>query len=182
MSAETWKAIPGFEGLYEVSDHGRVRSLDRVTGVLNRWGTITQRKFAGRVLQPETNHARGGYRYVNLYVDGAQHLRRVAVLVAAAFLGPRPDGQEVRHLNGQPTDDRKANLAYGTRKENAADREAHGTALRGEIHPSSVLKKSDVERIRGLRGRLAQRAIATQFGISQQHVSNLQTKKRWARG
>lgn len=179
---ETWKAVPGFEGLYEVSDLGRVRSLDRVVAVRNRWGSFTLRRFTGRVLRPETNTARGGYRYVNLHADGEQHLRRVAVLVAAAFLGPRPQEQEVRHLNGRAADDRAANLDYGTRKQNAADREAHGTALRGETHPSCVLTKGEVDRIRQLRGRVTQRRIAAQFGVSQQHVSNLQTKKRWARG
>lgn len=178
---EVWKAVPGFEGLYEVSDQGRVRSLDRTIRVRNRWGTLTARRFFGRVLRPETNKERGGYRYVNLHDEDGQHLRRVAVLVAAAFLGARPSGQEVRHLNGHATDDRAVNLAYGTRKENAADREAHGTALRGETHPSSVLTKAEVDRIRGLRGRVSQRRIASQFGVSQQHVSNLQTKKRWAR-
>lgn len=177
--AEEWRTIPGYEGQYEASSFGRVRSLDRVITYRNRWGTMTSYHKPGRILRPETNNHRGGYRYVNLH-DGGQRLRRVAGLVASAFLGPRPLGKQVRHLNGTSSDDRLSNLQYGTPAENAADKELHGTATRGETHVSSVLSEEDVRHIRSLRGELTQNAIGLQYQISQQHVANIQLNKRWA--
>lgn len=91
--SEIWKPVVGFDGYYEVSNMGRVRSLDRVTPTGGR-GDITGRTCLrrGKVLSPAVNKQRGNYRYVNLHMEGQQHQRRVCVLVAAAFLGPRPPG------------------------------------------------------------------------------------------
>ena len=110
---EQWKPVPGYEGIYEVSSEGRVRSLPR-RGV--RGGLMTTRP--GK---------RGGYLVVALTRDGRTSTKAVHVLVAAAFLGPRPPGMQVRHREGNPLDARLVNLAYGTPAENAADKVAHGT-------------------------------------------------------
>lgn len=111
---ETWLPvpIPGYEGRYEVSDRGRVRSLLR----------------RGRVLA-QSEHRTGMYWQVGLLAQGAKSgsARLVHHLVAAAFLGPRPPGAVVRHLNGDSRDNRPSNLAYGTPAENIADSIAHGT-------------------------------------------------------
>ena len=68
-----------------------------------------------------------GYPSVMLYRDGRQARRTVHSLVAEAFLGPRPgEGVEVRHLNGDMTDNRLENLTYGTRSDNRNDTVVHG--------------------------------------------------------
>lgn len=110
---EQWRPVVGYEGLYEVSDLGRVRSLPR-------YGTI------GKLLKPGTAK-RGGYLYVNLCRDGRPLNRTIHVLVAEAFLGPRPEGFDVRHLDGNRLNCARANLAYGTRSENNLDAVRHGT-------------------------------------------------------
>jgi HNH endonuclease/NUMOD4 motif-containing protein len=115
----TWLPVPGYEGWYEASDQGDVRSLDRA----EQWGQYTRRR-RGRLLKANPNPA--GYLQVGLCKDGGQANVAVHRVVAAAFLGPRPAEHEVRHLNGQKTDNRAENLAWGTAKENAADRQAHG--------------------------------------------------------
>jgi len=69
----------------------------------------------------------GGYLGVTLYENKKRFPRTVHALVAITFLGPRPEGYEIRHLNGDPTDSRAENLAYGTHSENMLDKVKHGT-------------------------------------------------------
>lgn len=77
---------------------------------------------AGRTLKPFAG-SRSGHLKVEL---PGKDQRYVHALVAEAFIGARPDGQEVRHLNGKPADNRRMNLAYGTRSENVQDSIKHG--------------------------------------------------------
>ena len=104
-SAETWRLVPGTLAC-EVSDQGRIRSFAR-----NRL----------RYLTPSATPK--GYQLTN--VRGAPRFLHAAILLA--FVGVRPEGMEVRHLNGDPADNRLVNLRYGTRSENALDTVRHGT-------------------------------------------------------
>jgi hypothetical protein len=112
-----WAPIPGFEGRYEASDTGLIRSLDRV--IETRRGS---RRLGGRVLKPgklgNTNH-----RHVVL--DGRVD-RTVHSLVLEAFVGPCPPGMMARHINDNPTDNRLENLCWGTRSENSYDAVRNG--------------------------------------------------------
>ena len=114
---ETWVPVVGWKGLYEVSDQGRVRSMDRV--INGRWGEQRRRGF---VLVP------GGSRrpHIQLCRDGIVEQVRVQTLVAEAFLGDRPPGGVLRHLNDDPFDNRTVNLSYGTYSDNAYDAVANG--------------------------------------------------------
>lgn len=105
---ELWKPVSGLEQLYEVSCAGRVRGLKR-----------------GKILRIRKDR----YGYVQyLLSNGKTKLYRTAhSLVAQEFIGPRPHGLEVRHLNGNPSDNRVENLRYGTHQENAQDMLKHGT-------------------------------------------------------
>jgi hypothetical protein len=114
---ETWRPVLGFEGAYEVSDHGRVRSLDR--------RDTSGRSRRGRVLSAALR--RDGHLCVRLYLANRGRTFDVHVLVAAAFIGPRGANEETRHLDGDPINNRRENLAYGTKSENNRDRVAHGT-------------------------------------------------------
>ncbi len=105
---ERWLPVRDWADLYEVSDHGRIRSLRR----------------GGRVLRPKLT---SGYPTIQLSLDGVQVTRYIHQLVLEAFVGPRPDRCEVRHLNGDRRDVRLANLRWGTRSENARDAVRHGT-------------------------------------------------------
>lgn len=79
-----------------------------------------------RLLKPVIA-SRTGYPRVSLRRDGRDTVRAVHVLVAEAFIGPRPPGHEVRHINGVRTDPGAHNLIYGTRSENMRDAVRHGT-------------------------------------------------------
>ncbi|WP_430459238.1 NUMOD4 motif-containing HNH endonuclease [Rhodococcus qingshengii] len=111
---EEWRAVVGREGEYEVSSLGRVRSLDRI--VSN--GSYRR----GRVLRPRVLPS--GYLRVALGAKDDSYIHRI---VAAAFIGPAPDGFDVRHLDGSRAHNVPGNLCYGTRLENMADQRRHGT-------------------------------------------------------
>lgn len=116
---ESWLPVVGYEGFYEVSSLGRVRSLDRL--VHN--GPGCSHTQPGRVM---AIHRRDHYSKVRLKVDGSGRTFNVHALVAAAFMGPRPDGMEVCHNNGDHHDNRAENLRYDTHSANALDIVAHG--------------------------------------------------------
>ncbi len=103
---ERWLSVIDYEGLYLVSDLGRVRSLPRNT-------------TSGRILKQHADDV--GRLDVKLSKNGVEKTRRVHQLVAEAFIGPCPPGQEVRHLDDDPSNNCLANLAYGTSKQNKAD-------------------------------------------------------------
>lgn len=174
---EEWRPIAGFEGLYEVSNLGRVRSLDRTIRAVSRTGTPFERTFKGVILRACENKKRHGYRQVNLHANGSQTQRRVCVLVAGAFIGPRPEGYVTMHLNGIVTDDRASNLKYGTPKENTADMVRHGTKLFGEKCPQSRLTEADARYIK--YGGERPEVLAERYGIHPGHVNNIRRGVRW---
>jgi hypothetical protein len=161
---ERWKPVVEFEGLYEVSDHGRVCVLPRY-------------RFAAKVLKPYVNRERGSYRYVNLHKDGKQYMRRIARLVAAAFIGACPVGYVVCHNDGDNQNDCVSNLRYGSHFENMQDKRRHGTHPAGERHPQARLTRPDIALIR--RSSLPTSAIAELFGVCQKHVNAIQAGVKW---
>jgi len=126
---EIWKDIPGYEGRYQVSDAGRVRSVDRPVRVVCH-GVDTVRVAQGKVLRPGRNNS--GHVTVAL---GRGNSRLVHQLVLEAFVGQCPNGCEVLHLNHQPADNRLSNLSYGTRSENLRMDWAAG---RRTVHPNFI--------------------------------------------
>lgn len=115
---ETWKPVPTWEGLYAVSDLGRVKSFcDH-----GRWKTGPE----GRLMTISVN-AESGYAYVGLSRNGTTTLRTVHSLVLEAFDRPRPEGMECRHEDGDRANARLPNLSWGTGSENNLDQVRHGT-------------------------------------------------------
>ena len=116
---QEWRDIPGWEGYYQVADDGRIRSVDRVTK--RPQGDLP---IKGRAIRPAKNKA--GHLWFNVCREGRRKKMYVHRAVATAFIGPVPDGMEVRHLDGDPENNRVDNLTYGTRSENMWDRVHHG--------------------------------------------------------
>lgn len=119
---EEWRPVVGFEGSYEVSDLGRVRSVTRV--VINIDGVV--QTFHGKMLKPWSAKC-GGYRTVSMRRDRRTYRALVNNLVLEAFDTARPNGTVCRHLDGNPQNNRLDNLAWGTQSENLHDAVRHGT-------------------------------------------------------
>lgn len=111
---EEWRAVVGFPD-YEVSNHGRVRSLDRIK-VYYREGVRVSRRHRGRILRAGTMQS--GHQFVEL---GKGNGRCVHVLVLQAFVGEAPPDHECCHWDDDPGNNRLENLRWGTRSENLAD-------------------------------------------------------------
>ena len=159
---ETWKDIPGYEGSYQVSSHGQVRSLDRSVTYAN--GRV--HTYKGQMLKPFiSNH---GYFLVSL---GRASLGCcVHQLVMLSFVGPPSKGQQVRHLDGNPLNNAVSNLCYGTPSENGQDRVYHG---------STKLSADDVRVIRKERAKATPcKALAQRFGVSPGFISHV-ARGRW---
>ena len=173
MVREKWRSVTGFEGRYSVSNLGRVRSEERRVTNSTSGGT---RRVRERILR--THAATGGYLHVWLCTAGQKaSVFKVATLVARAFLGARPEGLDVCHINGVNTDNRVENLRYGTRVQNMQDAARHGTMARGEKQGLSKLTERDVLSIRSDSRLLVE--IAKDYGISFQHVSAIKRKASW---
>lgn len=163
-TTEIWKDIPGYEGRYQASDAGRVRSVDRHVRLVTPQAGETRRLALGKVLKPGKSGPYG-HRTVAL---GRGNSQSVHALVALAFLGPRPSGYDVAHLNGDGSDNRLANLAYVTRRENNLHMAGHGRL------------RLSVEQVHSIRRQAAQgflfgekAALARRLQISQSFLGDV---------
>lgn len=126
MEGEEWLPVVGFEETYEVSNKGRVRSIDRVTPYRG-----TTRFYRGKLLSPATNGT-SNHLFVLLYVPGSGNRKRVNRkvhrLMLEAFVGPCPDGQEACHWDDVADHNVLENLRWDTRPNNIADRKRNRRA------------------------------------------------------
>jgi hypothetical protein len=125
---ERWLPVVGYEGLYEVSDLGRVRSLARDSAkYINRWGQTITRRVEARIRKAAPG--KRGHPVLSLTRDGQMKMRPVHQLVLEAFVGPCPPGEECCHGNDVKIDNRLENLRWDTSSANSYDR------VRNGIHP-----------------------------------------------
>lgn len=174
---EQWRSVPGFEGSYEVSDHGRVRSLDRL--VPGKAGAPTQR--LGRIMRTgEEREVQRRYRSVEL--SGTTYY--VHALVLLAFVGDCPEGQQCRHLDGNTENNLLSNLRWGTPVENTEDRRRHGTMCCGERSHYAVLSAADVLSIRlrtsGNPPKGTQAALAREYNVHRNTIGRIVSRRSWS--
>lgn len=171
--SEEWRAVPGYEGSYEVSDQGRVRSLDRVA-------TNGSRR-QGKVLKQIPGGYKNWYRYVSLCRGSKAQVVQTHKLVLLAFVGPPQPEQEACHGLGGPADNRTVNLRWDTKKANSADQKASGTHQHAERHWNARLTRGCVARARDmLRCGVFQYDVAAWFGVSQSQISRINLGLRWS--
>ena len=147
---ENWKDVVGYEGLYQVSDQGNVRSTKRkgTPGKLKKFGYNANRYFT-----------------VGLSKQSCKKTVCVHRLVMETFVGALPEGMETRHLDGDKYNNCLSNLCYGTRAENVSDKVKHGT---------EKLTNQDVKDIRWLASfDFHYKDIAKFFGLSNSYAYNL---------
>jgi len=164
-NTEVWKPIAGYEGLYEVSNFGNVKSLSY------------HRTKVERILRLSTA---AGYPLIHLYKCGKSTAIKIHRLVATAFI-PNPDSKPtVNHINGIKTDNRVQNLEWATYSENL--KEAHRLGLansKGERHSQSKLTSFEIIEIRTMGKSKTIYELGVQFGVSYQHISKIIRRETW---
>lgn len=163
----TWAAIEGYEGVYAVSDEGDVMSMNYAKSRLP--GLMTQ-------------IIRRGYSCVFFRKRGEKgRWFTVHSLVAQSFIGPRPTGLQINHIDGQKLNNRRANLEYMTPSENTKHSFQLGLQCnKGEQHSQSKLTECQVLDIRQRIGSGdRQTAIAKELGLSQSCISRVNSGSRW---
>lgn len=171
---ESWLPVVGLEGLYEVSDHGRVRSLDRIIHKRYKNGKRAN-LLKGKLLSliPKDNGSGQTYLTVNI----GSRLRYVHRLVLEAFAGPCGTRMETRHLDGNPLNNHLTNLKWGTVQENTEDRGNHGNFTYGERNGQAKLTNADVISIR--QSQLSRRDLAAKYNVSSTCILKIQLRHRW---
>lgn len=165
---EEWRAVVGWEGVYEVSNAGRIRRV------------LRYRKPTG-LLMPKVT--RTGYLCVGLRHSGRpRQWKTLHSLVLEAFVGARPAGMEGCHWNGDKSDNRLGNLRWDTKRGNAADdkRNAVKRGVRGERAKNAKLWPEAVRVIRAEPECFgSKKMLAGAFGVSQSTITLVQQRRHW---
>lgn len=122
---EEWRDIADWEGRYQVSNYGHVRSMPRYIQQRNRWDQIILRSYEGRLIVPEITER--GYRRIKLHRLGQTCRTSAHRLVAQTYIGPAPDARsQACHNDGNPANNWVGNIRWDSPAGNIADRVAHG--------------------------------------------------------
>jgi len=167
-----WKDIPGYEGKYQANAKGEIKNLSRMVRGKTRTGSWFLRKVPDHILK-SGQYCKNGH--VSVVLGKGTNGKPVHQLVMLTFVGPAPSGMEVRHINGNPKDNRLENLQYGSRTENILDVYYQGKRWR-------KLSINDVKEIRkrihyGEKGS----DIVKVFNLSQSSISAIKHGRtfRW---
>lgn len=169
---EAWKDVPGYEGYYQVSSYGTVRSLSR-----RQWNGHKYWYNKEKVLRPGRKK-----RYDHLQLSKGNKVKTFQVhqLVASTFMGPQPVNMDVCHLDNNPKNNKLSNLKYVSRKENESHKKMYGTLRAGEKCNFSKLKEIDVSFVRYLHKKGVSKAkISKMFKVSWYTIFDIITGKTW---
>jgi hypothetical protein len=179
QSTVEYREILGFPG-YRIGDDGSVWSCHRRVGRGKGNGSYTALDGAWKPLKDHATDR--GYQCVVLYPDhGRKRTKRIHQLVARAFIGPCPEGQEVCHFDGNRANNNVSNLRYATRKENHADRERHGNTPRGERNGMTVLSEVAVVALRAdhAAGITSFIELGERHGVSRATARDIVNRRTW---
>ncbi|MFA5186862.1 MAG: NUMOD4 domain-containing protein [Patescibacteria group bacterium] len=157
---EKWENVPGYEGRYLISDHGRLFSID--------FGIVKLQKD------------RDGYQIYRLSRPGSEETRKIHRLVLSAFIGV--SNKQVNHKNGRKADNRLCNLEYCTDAENKEHAVSLGLHAHGERAGGARLTAADIRYIRReyAKGHTLQKDLSKQFGVLRQCIGKIVNRQRWA--
>lgn len=172
-----YRDIPGFPG-YRAGSNGTIWSRWRTC----RQGKILTDHWHQMKLSVQKKRSEGRrYLYLNLCRDGKPTTFHVHRLILLAFVGPRPEGMECRHLDGNPANNNITNLTWGTKQENTEDCRKHNRYHVGEKHPRSKLTTEQVIEIRRryATNKLLLRELAEEFNVNIANISTIIKRKSW---
>lgn len=169
---EIWKDVEGYEGHYQVSNLGKVRSLDRKVRYKGGW--VSNRR--GRLLKQAS--MKSGYKTVNLKKGGTRHTFLVHRLVLINFKGIILNYQ-VNHKDGNKENNNLTNLEWMTGSENTKHSVENNLNCYGEKHGGSKLKESEVKEILYGHKEMTQQEVAKIYGVAQTTISMIRTGINW---
>lgn len=181
--AEEWRSVPRYEGIYEVSNMGRIRRIGKAAKTGKGQGGGAR---IGRILQQQRGP--DGYFRSQLWMNGKYKNFLVHRLVALAFLGPAPNGREVNHKSGDKSNNRPINLEYVTRSENNLHAFRLGLMVnnlnfKGETHPNAKLTEKQIREIRNqyqFRSRLyGSVALGRKYGVDHKTILRIVNLETW---
>ena len=171
MKKEVWRNVKNYLG-YQISSYGRVRSY-RTTGRWNR--TWPARKKNLHFLKGYID--KWGYRTVSL---GAKNVRLVHHIVLEAFVGPRPEGCQCCHYDGNPSNNHLSNLRWATPKTNGEDRSRIGGYPLADNHHNAVLKAKVIPRMRKLHAQgMSYHALAAIYKVCPATIRSAVKRITW---
>ena len=167
--SEEWLPMVDYEGWYDISDCGRVKRV-----------RIANNTFIGRILKPRPQKA--GYLTIVVHKNSVRGTYLIHRLVAAAFIGPCPEGKEVNHIDGVKTNNRADNLEYVTSSENALHACKLGLMVNhvGEKHGMSKLTEKNIHAIRKLFGTMSHKEIGILFNVTRQTITSIYKGDTWS--
>ncbi len=169
VDGKEWRPVPGFEGVYLVSEAGEVKRIIAGAG----------RAKVGAMLKTAKN--RKGYHYLNLCKAGRQQTKYLHVLVCEVFHGERPSlDHQAAHRDDDKDRNSKDNVYWATPLQNHADRRRNGRILTGSRIGRSKLKEQDIPKIIEMRrSGMTCVAIAEKYGVAPHTISRITTGVRW---
>lgn len=138
---EEWRDIPGYEGYYQVSSCGRIRSVDRIVVLRHKYSRIVK----GRLVPQSRHNSSIPYFQVALSKRNKRETRLVHQIVALVWFGPVPAGCEVRHGPNGYADNSVSNLSYGSRSDNERDKERDGTGWHTRVRRSDGVEFDSIK-------------------------------------
>ena len=179
-SKERWRDVVGYEGLYRVSDWGRIRSVERKAPI----GGGSVRRVRSRILKYAYLNPKKlvkSYLVVNLSKRGRAEICLIHRLVLEAFVSPCPRDMQACHNDGDPQNNRLENLRWDTLQSNVDDCIPHGTRtnIQGENHYNAKLSNVAVDTIRRLfRWGFKQKTLAGLFGVGYVQIHRIVRNKQ----
>lgn len=179
MENENWKPIPGYEGLYDVSNFGGIRSWRR--SFFGKTTFLTDPRILKTKIIFGTGCKVYRYKIIGLSKNGVVKSKSVHRLVLMAFTGPPPSCDMMcAHLNGNALDNRLENLKWVTREENESHKFIHGTTSKGIKNPKAKLTEANVLQIRKLDKILSRAELSIMFSISKSQLSAIINRISWS--
>lgn len=183
---EIWKPVHvrPFSEIYEVSNLGRLKRKARTIHQKSKTGEMCYRNLKEVIFKTSPSFLNGkpSYSTVRLSHLNKKFTIRIHQLVCIAFKGFPKDGQCVRHLNGNPHDNRAENLAWGTVQENSQDKKLHGTQTFGDLHPCSKLSDLKAKAIYQMAwSGLSLEEVGEIFNVPSTTVSGIKHQRVWKR-
>jgi hypothetical protein len=175
---EIWKPIAGYEGFYEVSSAGRVKSLARYRDM----GPSGLQPIPTRILKGSWSGLRKQYRMVCLHKNREKEGRLIHRLVAEAFV-PNPDNKpQINHKDGNGRNNKVKNLEWVTSKENHEHAHATGLGLKGSMVGTSKTTEKVIQKLKIILAsgkKQSARKIAEELGITEKTVYNVKYNYSW---